>query len=143
MMAKLLPSTRVLCTGILVVVLSFGCSESKPPAGSISGKIMHNGEPFSDCRVAVYHPETFLTLGSNVDGNGAFDIQAVPPGEYIVTVLPPPSDDSDNMSSPEASAPIDIDKNPIPKSMRHKKTSELRVTVNVDETSNLSFDIGG
>lgn len=114
----------------LCLVGGFGCSEAKDPAGTISGKVTLKGSPFNNCKVAIYSSESKKTLGARIDSEGSFQFVDVAPGDYVVMVLPPPLEDD-----------LEVAKIPVPNKLKSRDTTDLSVTVAVNENSELNIEL--
>ena len=82
---------RTNCVYLFLAVLTLcplfvGCGKKAPPTGDLAGTVYFQDEPIGDCGVVLYDPVSKRTIGGNVGADGAFQISAVPLGEYQVTV---------------------------------------------------------
>lgn len=130
MTVKLLTSTNLLF--YVLVCLSLGCTadQQDPTLGTVSGRVTLDDAAFSNCKVAIYSPESFKSRGAQVDADGAYEISKVAPGDYIVMVLPPVLEDDAKVA-----------KIPIPRKLRSRKTSNLSVTVKASENTEFNVEL--
>ena len=111
------------------VITAFCNDGSQEPTGVIKGSVVSaNGEAIGDCRIAMYNRESKLSIGAKVDESGAFEMPAVPFGEYQVMVDQTPANDLEYV----------VDKR-MPKKFRDRATSGL--TVSVTAADEKVFDI--
>lgn len=122
--------TRISVAGFLCIALiSFaGCSGPEEPVGTLSGLVYSGNNPISQCRVRIFHKETYKSKMVTVGEDGRYEFTDIPIGEYSMAVL--------TEAWYEASEPPPD--NRIPQKYRDLKTSGLAALVN--EGSN-EFDL--
>jgi len=120
---------KLLLVAILIAVFT-GCSKQKDPAGTVSGQITYKGDTFVDGYLGLHNPETKLKRTARLDESGNFLFSDVPPGDYHVLVVPRALDDDDA-----------VRKIPIPKKLQRKETTDLSVTVKVNEDTKLDIEL--
>ena len=71
---------------------STGCGPSAPPSGSISGKVVYNGQPLTSGVVTLIDEESGVGASVELDSSGGYFIQSIRAGKYKVAVhnVPPP-----------------------------------------------------
>ena len=115
---------------VLLTATFLGCGEEKEPAGTIVGRVTYQGDTFTDGYLGIHNPETSLNRNARLDENGNYKFANVPPGDYIVLVVPRAIDNDEAFN-----------KIPIPNKLKRKDTSDLSVTVKVDEESKLDIEL--
>ena len=123
-------SVKKLLLVALVIASFVGCSKPKDPAGTVAGKITYKGETFADGYLALYNPQTKLNRSAQLDEGGNFLFSDIPPGEYVVLVVPRALDNDDA-----------VKKIPIPNKLKRRNTTDLSVTVKVDEETKLDIEL--
>ena len=129
-MVMLSTSKKNLLLILLTAVFFLGCGEAKDPTGTIAGRVTYKSEAFINGYLGIHNPETGLNRTSQLDEAGNYQFANVPPGEYIVLVVPRALDD-------EAA----VRKIPIPEKLKRKDTSDLSVTVEADQESKLDIEL--
>lgn len=111
----------VLATALLALA---GCGKGEPPMGDVSGTITCEGAPVAEGRVSFMNS----AAGTGGDGevkNGTYRLSApLPPGEYIITVLPNIVRQQEGGKGPQ----VDIEKPAldIPQKYRTTGTTNLK-----------------
>lgn len=117
--------------GLLVVLTGFlvGCEQTATPGASayVTGSVKWNNEPVTEGRVMFYS----VLQGSGADGNlneqGTFQLkEPLPPGDYVVTILP--KQQSGSAIAAEKGDPASFVKtgSVIPKKYISSENSDLR-----------------
>ena len=134
MTGRLLMFSTIKLLSVVVAVLAInGCSSSKTEdVGMISGKLTLNGEPFISSKVSIYNSELLVRRAANVKSGGNFEMKQIPPGDYSVIVLSKPLEDE---------AEFLRVKKMIPAKLRSHDSSDLSVTVKVDEDTKLNIEL--
>jgi len=120
---------KFLLVAFLVAVFS-GCSESKPAAGTVAGQVTYKGKTFMDDYLGLHNPQSKLNRSARLDEGGNYLFSNVPPGNYRVLVVPRALD-NDNA----------VKKIPIPKKLQRKGTTDLSVTVKVNEETKFNIEL--
>ena len=116
---------------VTLLIASFaGCSKPKDPVGTVSGQITYKGEIFVDGYLGLHNPQSKLNRTARLDESGNYLFSEVPPGDYVVLVVPRALDDDEAVS-----------KIPIPKKLRRKETTDLSVTVKANEETKLDIEL--
>jgi len=79
--------------GLLACVSwTIGCGPVAPPSGSVSGKVIFNGQPLTSGVVTLVNEESGVGASVEIDSSGSYYIQSIRTGEYNVAVhnTPPP-----------------------------------------------------
>ena len=115
------PSRVKFVSFAIVVLLSvvIGCEPPKDPVGNLTGVVMGNGEIVGDCVILLYNASTKRSVGGKADDDGKYQVNNIPLGHYIVSVLQRTTND------PE---PEPFDKR-IPAKFRDRKTSGFEVEI--------------
>jgi hypothetical protein len=101
-----------------------GCSESGPPSGTISGKVIYQGKPVSGAVVNFYSPKEGLGVSAVLDASGAYTIQnPLRAGKYGVYISTPPAVPGPTGVQPPPPPPD------IPVRYLNQSTSDLTVEV--------------
>ncbi len=120
---------NLLCIALLVTTL-VGCSGPTEPVGTVAGQITYKGEPFVDGYLGLHNPQTRLNRSARLDEAGNYLFSEVPPGDYVVLVVPRALDDDKAFR-----------KIPIPKKLKRKETTDLSVTVKADQETKLDVEL--
>ncbi len=116
---------------VALLITSFaGCSKPKDPVGTVSGQLTYKGETFVDGYLGLHNPQSKLNRTARLDEGGNYLFSDIPPGDYLVLVVPRALDD-DNA----------VKKIPIPKKLQRKETTDLSVTVKADEETKLDIEL--
>jgi hypothetical protein len=126
--------SKLITCSLVSICSLLGCSGNGDPAGAVAGQLTLKSEPFSDCKVAIYCLETSRSLASKVRSDGTFAIEDVPPGDYVVMVLPIPKDTPEGKPDPP-------DTSPIPKKFRTRERSDVSVTVVANEVGKVEIEL--
>ena len=70
------------------------------------------------------------SVGARLESEGSFPFVDVAPGDYVVMVLPPPLEDD-----------LEVAKIPVPNKLKSRDTTDLSVTVAVNENSELNIEL--
>jgi hypothetical protein len=72
----------------LPILLATGCS-SDPPSGTVTGKVIFNGQPYDDAAVMMIDKTTGQAVGTDINSGGEFAIERpVLVGTYSVYLAP-------------------------------------------------------
>ena len=115
----------VLFVALLACVSWFvGCGPAEPPSGSVSGKVIYNGQPLSSGVVTLINEKAGIGASVKIDSSGGYHIQTIRTGEYAVAVhsVPPPP----------GGKFVKLD---IPEKYQDLQTSGLSVTVEEGENT--------
>jgi len=117
----MIPSRVKLVSFAAVVLLSaaIGCEPPKDPVGKLTGVVTGNGEIVGDCVILLYNPSTKRSVGGKADDDGKYQVNNIPLGNYIVSILQRTTNDP---------KPEPFDKR-IPKKFRDRKTSGFEVEI--------------
>lgn len=129
-MVMFLASVKRLSLVALLLAILVGCSGPKDPVGTVAGQVTIKGEPFVDGYLGLHNPQTKLNRSTRLDETGNYLFSKVPPGDYVVLVVPRALDDEEA-----------VNKIPIPKKLKRKETSDLLVTVKADEETKLDIEL--
>jgi len=83
---------------------SIGCGPAEPPSGSVSGKVMYNGQPLTSGIVTLVNENSGVGASVEIDSSGGYHIQSIRTGEYDVAVYnrpPPPGGKFVKLNIPE------------------------------------------
>ena len=90
-------SAKKLILVALLIASFVGCSKPKDPVGTVAGKITYKGEAFVDGYLGLYNPQTKLNRSARLDEGGNYPFSDVPPGDYLVLVVPRALDNDDTV----------------------------------------------
>jgi hypothetical protein len=103
---------------MLAVILIVGCSNSEP-TGSVSGKVILDGQPITAGTVCYMSEDGFAAVGEvGADGSFTLDDQ-LPAGSYTVSVSPP------QITEAPGAADAAIPQSPIPEGYFDESTSDI------------------
>ena len=101
-----------------------GCGSSEKPAGTVSGKVVHNGKPVTGGDVNFSSKSGSAASGALGDG-GTFKIDgSLEVGEYVVYLSPPPIGPVPPGQKPQTPKKIDV-----PKKFQSPSTSTATITL--------------
>ena len=102
---KLNLTISVLCVCLLACSTCFvGCGPAEPPSGSISGKVIYNGQPLTSGVVTLINETTGVGASVELDSSGGYYIQSIRTGQYkaaVHSVPPPPGGKAVMLNIPE------------------------------------------
>jgi hypothetical protein len=112
----------VLLTLVMVVP---GCTGRKTkPKGSVEGKVIFNGQPYTEAAVVFLNQETGQGGSANIQPDGSFRLpEKVEIGNYIVYLAPKLEENP--AAEPK---PVSIDRT-VPEKYWSESTSDIRVEV--------------
>lgn len=116
--------------------LVVGCGHvphSDRPSGKVIATVTYGGTPVTNGYVNFSNPQTGLGAGGLLEANGTATMNAVPLGDYVVTVTLPPA-------SPTDPNPQQQENPQLPKKFRLESTSTLKATVKTG-TNELKFEL--
>ena len=119
---------RWLTLGIIVLAVMAavpGCTGRKTkPKGSVEGKVIFNGQPYTEASVVFLNQGTGQGSSANIQPDGSFRLpDKVEIGTYIVYLAPKLEEDP--AAEPK---PVSIDKT-VPEKYWNEATSDIRVEV--------------
>ncbi|ASV75562.1 hypothetical protein THTE_2960 [Thermogutta terrifontis] len=119
-----LPLYTLLILVVLASVVS-GCSGRKSkPKGTVQGKVIFNGQPYTEASVVFLNQATGQGGSANIESDGSFRLpEPIEVGTYIVYLAP--KMENDPTAEPK---PVSIDKS-IPEKYWSESTSDIRVEV--------------
>jgi len=108
-----------------VAVIVPGCTRGKTkPKGSVEGKVVFNGQPYTEASVVFLNQETGQGGSANIQADGSFRLpEKVEIGNYIVYLAPKMEENP--AAEPK---PVYIDKT-VPEKYWNEATSDIRVEV--------------
>lgn len=115
-------------TPLTVMLLAIAGCSSEPPAGTVTGEVLLNGEAYDAAAVMLIDKSTGQAFGTDIEAGGKFAIdQPVPVGTYSVYLAPKsvPLDDG----APEA---IKIDET-VPQKYWNEGTTDIEKQVEAGE----------
>lgn len=111
--------------GLLACMIwSVGCGLAEPPSGSISGKVIYNGQPLTVGVVTLVNETTGVGASVELDSSGDYYIQSIRTGQYNAAVH--------NSPPPPGARAVMLN---IPEKYQDIQTSGLSVTVEEGENS--------
>lgn len=110
---------------LTVAMILPGCTGRKTkPKGSVEGKVIFNGQPYTEASVVFLNQETGQGGSANIQPDGSFRLpDKVEIGTYIVYLAPKLEEDP--AAEPK---PVSIDKT-VPEKYWSESTSDIRVEV--------------
>jgi len=63
-----------------------GCGPAEPPSGSVTGKVIYNGQPLSFGAVTLINEKAGIGASVEIDSTGGYHIPSIRTGEYNVSV---------------------------------------------------------
>ena len=120
--------TALFISLLACVSWSVGCGPAAPPSGSVSGKVIYNGQPLTPGAVTgvvtLINEEAGVGASAEIDSSGGYHIQTIRTGEYAVAVH--------SMPPPPGGKFVKLD---IPEKYQDIQTSGLSVTVKEGENT--------
>lgn len=133
--------------GLLVagcIVSLCGCGDQANPTGSVHGVVTFKGKPVHDGVVMFEDGSTGSVGAAATDEQGAYAINDLNVGEYVVTVVPPEAGVPLEISDFDGTRPAPTAKpahpREIPKQFSYAHTSPLRHRV-IEGSAEYSFDL--
>ncbi|ADG65926.1 hypothetical protein Plim_0073 [Planctopirus limnophila DSM 3776] len=116
------------CSALL---MNAGCgSADRGPQAQLTGKVTFSGQPVPEGVVQLSKVGGGAGASANISADGSFSVVLVdplPPGEYLVLIVPPTIEDNSNPNSPPVQKPKEMEQ--IPPRYGNAKTSPLKVTL--------------
>jgi hypothetical protein len=131
---------RVSGCALLTVVLAClsGCGESRRPSGSVSGKVILEGQPLDEGQVVFYDADGVPVGAAKLTSSGEFRLdQPIPVGNYQVAVVPAEGEPPAGL---EDAARFEAIKK-VPEQYWSQTTSGLTAEVNEGDNS-FTFELG-
>lgn len=109
-----------ICAGLLALLGATGCGGKSVPTGTVTGKVLLNGQPYTDADVIFLSLQSGQGSTGTLQEGGTFRLaEPIPVGTYRVYLAPKAGD-------PEAPpAPVKIDA-AVPDKYWNESTSDLQ-----------------
>lgn len=129
-LSKLPIFVTLMCLGLA------GCGSGKGPVGYVTGHVTLQAKPLGSGYIAFSSSAKGVAAGASLSPAGEFKLtDPLPPGDYIVTVIPPAAPPP--LSVPAGSPPPKSD---IPEKYRSEKKTDLKFAVKAG-ANQATFDL--